>query len=99
MSRQPPNHRADNETKNMGAMAVVAMAVCCGIPLLLGATSLAATGLVLGSSVLLIAGVGLCAFAFGRARSRKRRGDDCCDPTVDEHVAEVGRVQDQHDRA
>ncbi|WP_208027878.1 hypothetical protein [Rhabdothermincola sediminis] len=67
--------------KEMGVMAVVAMAVCCGIPLLLGATSLAVTGVVFGSSVVVIGAVALAVFAFGRARTRARDGEDCCDPT------------------
>jgi len=73
--------RQSDPGKEMGVVAVVAMAVCCGIPLLVGATSLAVTGLVFGSSVAAIGAVALVVFAFGRARTRVRDSQDCCDPT------------------
>jgi Flp pilus assembly protein TadB len=80
--------RQSDPGKEMGVVAVVAMAVCCGLPLLLGATSLAVTGVVFGSSVVVIGAVTLAVFAFGRARTRARNGDDCCDPTQQQWSAD-----------
>ena len=61
-------------------MALVATAMCCGIPLLLGAISLAGAGLAAGSTVVVIAAVAIGVVAIGRVRSRTVGGQACCPP-------------------
>ena len=78
-------HRGSNQTvsssrKEVGVMALVATAVCCGIPLLLGATSLAVAGLAAGSTVVVLAAVAVGVLAVGRIRSRTVGCQACCPP-------------------
>ncbi len=56
--------------------------LCCGVPLLVAAGVLTGAGGVLGSPVVLVAGVALLALAvvLGVRRAALPRPDDCCVP-------------------
>lgn len=64
-------------------MAVVGVAVCCGLPVLVGAGALAAIGGVLRNDWIVVAAVivviGVTVFAIRRQRSNST--DACCPPT------------------
>lgn len=90
--------RPADPAKDVGIMAVLAMAVCCGVPLLLGTTSLAITGAVFGSSVVVIGAVALAVLAFGRGRSRARDADDCCDPVGNRRAGPDRTARDMRPR-
>ena len=80
MTHRGSNQSVGSSRKEVGVMALVATAVCCGIPLLLGATSLALAGLAAGSTVVVIAAVAVGVVAVGRVRSRTVGGRACCPP-------------------
>lgn len=65
----------DAHRKDLGILAAVSLAVCCGMPLLLGAATLAATGVLVGSLAVVALGIGLVAVAVGRAARHRRVGD------------------------
>lgn len=61
----------------LGAGAVGALIVCCGLPVLVSAGILTGAGALLRNLALLVAGVGLGAVALGWAIRRSRRGAAC----------------------
>lgn len=70
---------SDNRETPAGFLGLlgVGMAVCCGLPLLLGAgIAIGAAGIALGSGLVIAAGV---AAAVWGLRRRAARADDCCD--------------------
>lgn len=72
----------DGDRKELGILAALGLGVCCGLPLLLGAATLAATGVLVGG---LAAAAGIIALvvAVGRlARRRADRADACCPPSA-----------------
>lgn len=75
--KEPSN---SSEAAAAGGFAIVAMIVCCAIPLLAGATSLAVTGVVFGSTIAVIGAAALGVFIVARARRRVRTGEECCEP-------------------
>ncbi|QQE47801.1 hypothetical protein I6H91_06255 [Micrococcus luteus] len=73
----------------LGAGAVLLMALCCGLPLLVAGGLLAGVGGILGSPWVLGTGIALVALvvlvvARRRARSA-RNGHDCCPPSESAH--------------
>lgn len=69
--------------RDLGILAVVGVAVCCGLPVLVGAGALAAIGGVLRNAWIVVAAVivviGVAVFAVRRQRSNS--ADACCPPT------------------
>lgn len=69
--------------RDLGIMAVVGVAVCCGLPVLVGAGTLAAIGGVLRNAWIVVAAVivviGVAVFAVRRQRSSST--DACCPPS------------------
>jgi hypothetical protein len=71
----------DGTRKELGIMAALGVGVCCGLPLLLGAATLAATGVLVGSLGIVAAGVALIVIAGRRITRRSRDASDaCCTP-------------------
>lgn len=62
----------DRSGASVLGLAGVAMAVCCGLPLLVGAgIALSAVGLALGSVVIVLGGAGMALWGWRRRRARR----------------------------
>ncbi len=71
-----------NDSERSGGLVglAVGMAVCCGLPILLGAgIAIGTVGLWAGSALLVAAGVGLAGWGLGRRRRPTDGGKRCSD--------------------
>ncbi len=75
----------------LGAMAVVAMVICCALPALIGAGVLATVGGVLGNPLVILAGVIVLAGAVAYTVRNQRRGQICAPPPAKPAATERDR--------
>lgn len=83
MSRnQTPRGRSrETSERQIGLLAVVGVAVCCGLPVVVGAGALAAIGGVLCNLWVITAAVVLAVVTIAYfSRRRRAPGADCCPP-------------------
>lgn len=68
----------DGSRKELGIIAALAVAVCCGLPVLLGAATVAVTGVLVGSTLIAVVGIGLSVAAWAKLARRRRAHQAAC---------------------
>lgn len=87
-----------NERPNgagLGAMAAVALVVCCALPALIGAGVLATLGGVLRSPPIIVAGIVVLVGAVGYAYRRRQRDRACASPISEPSATEGSGPRNQ----
>lgn len=70
---------------NLGILAAIGVAACCGLPLLIGAGALGTVGTFLRSPAVVAAGAALFGGFAWRAFARRRQGARCRDRGMSSH--------------
>lgn len=81
--------------RDLGILAGVGLAVCCGLPLLVGASTLAAIGGVFRSAWLASAGLGLLLATLVYYARRRSTAASCCPPGAAETIDTSVRAADE----
>jgi mercuric ion transport protein len=114
MTKKPNISRKQGSGLGLGLFALVAMALCCALPVLVGAGALAAIGGVVGNIWVIAAAVVVAVGTLGYFASRRRaNAADCCAPSTandaatendsdapiaDPPVRDIGTPSNQADR-